>query len=235
MSAWAFSDLHGNLKLFEQIKGYIKPEDTLYCLGDCGDRGPKPWETIKTILRDPQVDYIKGNHDDMLIKAVREALDENGWRSENQRLLACNGGYDTLCEVMDEENPKMWISELAQKPTYTIYTNSQGQDIFLCHAGCSLWKDDDSVPTAYKLMWDRLHYFDNANLMRDDIIICHGHTPINHIALDLNLPFSEVKGALRYADGKKYCIDAGTYRTGKAILFNLDTFESIVFNSNDYS
>ena len=52
MSVWAFSDLHGHLDLYKQIKEYVKPEDKLYYLGDAGDRGPQSWETVKAILKD---------------------------------------------------------------------------------------------------------------------------------------------------------------------------------------
>ena len=232
MATYVFSDLHGHLNLYEQIKEYIKPEDTLYCLGDCGDRGPQPWETIKAVAKDPQIIYLKGNHEDMLVKAAKESLAMDEWpSSEYQRLLAINGGMETLEGLLQEENREDWINYLHCLPVSTYYTNTEGQKIFLCHAGVSFWADDpDVLPTARELMWDRLHYYDSAKVLAPTIVV-HGHTPIKHICMDLTLPL-EV-GALRYADGKKYCIDAGTYRTGQAILFNLDSFESIVFKLKD--
>ena len=233
MAVYAFSDLHGHLELYNKIKAYVKPEDTLYCLGDCGDRGPQPWETIKAVAKDPQIIYLKGNHEDMLVKAAKEALSMDEWPSSaHQRLLAMNGGMDTLCEgLMNEENREDWIKHLSTLPISTYYTNTSGQKILLCHAGCSLWADEPEVlPIARELIWDRLHYFDNANLLSSTIIV-HGHTPIKHLAADIGvLP---TIGALRYADGKKYCIDAGTHRSGRGILLNLDTFESIEFKLND--
>ena len=39
MSVYAVSDLHGQLELYFKIKDFLKPEDYVYCLGDCGDRG----------------------------------------------------------------------------------------------------------------------------------------------------------------------------------------------------
>ena len=66
MARYAVSDLHGHLEIYKQIKAMLKPGDIVYCLGDCGDRGPRPWETIKAVYEDPQFIYLKGNHEDML-------------------------------------------------------------------------------------------------------------------------------------------------------------------------
>lgn len=53
MSVYAVSDLHGMFNLYKQIKNFLKPEDKVYCLGDCGDRGPASWETIHAVASDP--------------------------------------------------------------------------------------------------------------------------------------------------------------------------------------
>lgn len=229
MATYAFSDLHGYLDIYHQIKEYVKPEDKLFCLGDCGDRGPDPWLTLKAVATDPQITYLKGNHEDMLLRAAREALDPDGWYNEHQYLLAINGGMETLEGLMTETNIHSWLMFLAQLPLYATYTNTQGQEIFLCHAGCSIWEGEEPEIT-HDLLWNRLHHFDNAKLLSDKIVV-HGHTSIKHIAEDIGVlaPY----GALEYANGKKYCIDAGTNRSHRSILFNLDTFESKVFRVKD--
>ena len=228
MSVYAVSDMHGNLKAWKKIKEFVKPEDKIYVLGDCGDRGPDPWTTIKEVLTDPQVVYIKGNHDDMLVKAAREAMD-GSYGSEKQRLLAHNGGYNTLNELLYEDRPEIWISMLAKLPTHTTYINENGKEIFLCHAGCSFYKDEEkTIPKSYDLMWDRLHYFDNASLL-SDIVVVHGHTWINYIKEDLNIENTENE-FLFYTNNKKICIDLGTCHTGKAGILNLDTFDAVYFN-----
>jgi serine/threonine protein phosphatase 1 len=225
-NTYAFSDLHGHLDLYKKIKEYVKPEDKLYCLGDCGDRGPEPWETIKAVAQDKQIIYLKGNHEDMLVKAVREAMD-GYYGCEKQRLLASNGGFETLAELLGEDRPEIWISMLAKLPTHIAYTNKNGQKIFLCHAGCSLWADEpEIIPNDHDLVWDRVHYFDNCRLLGPKIVV-HGHTPIKYLASEIGI--QPTTGALKYADGKKYCIDPGTAFTGRSILLNLDTFESIEF------
>ena len=125
----------------------------------------------------------------------------------------------------------MWVREINKLPTHLIYTNIDGKEIFLSHAGCTFWQDDpDTIPDNEELIWNRLHYYDSKNLMADKIVV-HGHTPIKYLAMEINIPATE--GALEYANGKKYCIDAGTFISGRSILFNLDTFESIILKVND--
>lgn len=230
MSTYAISDIHGCLEVYNVLKNQILlPEDKVYVLGDCGDRGPEPWNTIKTFLTDPQFIYIKGNHDDMLVKAAREAINGNGTR--RQKDLWYNGGYETFEQLLGEERVEMWIEEIAKKPFYIEIKNSAGQDIFLCHAGMSHGLRD-ALPSYEDLIWDRNHHFDHPDYL-DDTIVVHGHTPLYYIAEDLEIEVPSPIAALKYADGKKYCIDAGTYATGYSILLNLDTFQSIIIDIND--
>ena len=60
MNVYACSDLHGMYDLYQQIKDFIKPEDIVYCLGDCGDRGPDGWQIITEIINNPQWIYLYG-------------------------------------------------------------------------------------------------------------------------------------------------------------------------------
>ena len=230
MSVYGFSDLHGRLDLYEKIKEFVKPTDKLYFLGDANDRGPDSWELIKTLAKDEQVTYLKGNHEDMLVQAIREAINgdmDGRWGCKHQRLLASNGGMYTLEDALQEDDAIMWSVYLNKLPTNTMYTNTNGQNIFLSHAGCT-YAMEDTIPKDNELLWDRMHFYDNPKFC-GDVIAVHGHTPIDYLAEEIGVPIPE--GALKYADGKKYCIDAGSFFTGQAILLNLDTFESIVFTA----
>jgi hypothetical protein len=40
MSVYACGDLHGHLSIYNKIKAILNPEDKVYCVGDCVDRGP---------------------------------------------------------------------------------------------------------------------------------------------------------------------------------------------------
>ena len=58
MATYACSDLHGNWELWTEIKKFLKPDDTLYYLGDATDRGPDGWAILKEMLNDSRINYI---------------------------------------------------------------------------------------------------------------------------------------------------------------------------------
>ena len=223
MVNYAVSDLHGYLKNYKKIKKILQKDDIVYCLGDCGDRGPEPWKTVKRVYEDPQFIYLKGNHEDMLVKALKERNGSLRNTGRFQKILMRNGGWGTLEELMEEGKEKEleWLEKLDNLPFITVYKN-----IILCHAGLT-WEGEDNFSEEL-LLWDREHYFDSSATHKDFIVV-HGHTPMQYLANSLG-DCSNGLEAYRYCDGKKYCIDAWTYRTGNTILFNLDTFESILIN-----
>ena len=94
MAIYACSDLHGRLDLLKQIQDFLQPDDTVYFLGDAGDRGPNPWETIKAVAQDKRFIYLKGNHEDMLVKAMEDEVRREGCGvlGKNFALLSQNGG-----------------------------------------------------------------------------------------------------------------------------------------------
>ena len=97
MAVYALSDLHGNLELLKAIQKFLNEDDKVYFLGDGGDRGPNPWETIKEIYKDKRFIYIKGNHEDMLVNALTDYLD-NGYMDYSFWMLTNNGGSQTFFE-----------------------------------------------------------------------------------------------------------------------------------------
>ena len=233
MAVYACSDFHGCIDFYKAIKNFIKPEDKVYFLGDAGDRGPEPWETIKAIAKDPQFIYIKGNHEDMLVKAMRDCI-ENDYMG-GYRLLANNGGSRTFDEAMNEEDPKGWMNYLDKLPLYEVYENAQGETIYLSHAGFTPWINVNlnkvAVPGERSLLWDREHFYENFDEGWDpNAIIVHGHTPIPYLWDDLRVPEEyQEKGAFWYADGRKLCIDTGAVWTGHCVLVNLDTWDEEIF------
>ena len=236
MAVYACSDIHGCIDFYKAIKNYIKPEDKVYFLGDAGDRGPEPWETIKAVLCDPQFVYIKGNHEDMLIDAIRDALEGDNMYMYSYRLLASNGGADTLDQAMLEQNPAMWMRQLKTLPTFEKYVNTEGEIIYLSHAGFTPWYADNEsfdirIPVNRELIWNRDHFLDDFDAIEwAPITIVHGHTPIPYLWEDLRVPEEDQeKGALWYANGSKLCIDTGAVWTGHCVLVNLDTWDEEIF------
>ena len=236
MAVYACSDLHGMLHFYKAIKDILKPEDTVYFLGDAGDRGPHPWECIKTIMDDPQFIYIKGNHEDMLVKAMGSGYG-SAWA-----LLRSNGGKKTCEQAMEEPNWKEWKARLIDLPTKATYINTQGETVYLSHAGLTPSTDHQGMMHwGYNedLIWDRDHFLDKwpEDEMFQKAIVVHGHTPIPYLLEEIDpvCQMDEIEpGALWYAGGKKCCIDCGAVFTGYCALLNLDTWDEEVFCSDPY-
>ena len=74
MATFAFSDLHAQYDLWKQIKEYIKPEDTIYCLGDCVDRGDVGLEILNEVMETPNIILLRGNHEDFIDSIGSEVI-----------------------------------------------------------------------------------------------------------------------------------------------------------------
>ena len=243
---YACSDLHGMLELYKQIKEFLQPEDKVYMLGDMGDRGTDCWETVKAIMNDPQFEVIKGNHEDMLIKAIEHYLQafepdpDLLFYSTPGSLLIQNGGMNTMKGWINEPNKVKWFNDLRKLPTHLEYTNKDGKVILMTHAGFTPY-GDNGYPADEELIWDRSHYLYNwPPDASENIIILHGHTPIEYIVDDqhrfIKGPYELPKYPLAYwyADGHKCCIDNGAFFTNCTVLLDLDTFEEHKFYTKDY-
>ena len=224
-NVYAVSDIHGNWKVWTTLKNFIQPDDTVYVLGDCADRGDRGWDIIKEVLADPRFIYLKGNHEDMLVNAVRNSK-RNGLANADSRLLFNNGGRTTLYDwAADTEENQALIDDIAKLPCYEVYMNENRQYIYLTHAGLTPWEPLGNY-TEEELLWDRIHYtLDSWPYAVNDIVVIHGHTPCMYIAEDRNIEGYEVDKALWYCEGRKCCIDNCTILNHAAILLNLDTFE----------
>ena len=118
MSTYAISDLHGypleKLKALLDRVGF-SDEDTLYVIGDVIDRnGDGGVELLRWIMAQPNVEFILGNHEDMLLNCAflfEEITDESiaGLSPESlkhyDRWMRNGGGVtlDSLRKLLREE------------------------------------------------------------------------------------------------------------------------------------
>lgn len=224
---YAFTDLHGNYTLWEQIRDYCDDTDLLYYLGDAIDRGPAGLKIMNELLRDERVIYIKGNHEQFLEAIGPELIDDV---FDNLSLWYQNGGQKTVENFFHLQEPiqRDYIKRVKGMFTECEYINAKGQAIFLSHAGYSPWK----TPTKEKdFLWDREHFYDSwdkSELYKDAYVV-HGHTPVSYLALqtDSKIPVDKhgIWEPLVYSDGHKIDLDLGSFVTGKAVLFDLDKLE----------
>ena len=250
MSVYAFADLHGSYWAWEKIKNIIQPNDIAYFLGDAADRGPDGWRIIKEILQDSRIIYLKGNHEDLMVKAIGHYTKDDWFHwDDNMNLWFYNGGEKTYNSFMEdksispEEKIKI-LHRLAQLPFCAVYNNVKGQKVLLSHAGCDDFEAANMLDEE-KFIWDRSHwlFWDDWQGERDEVIV-HGHTPIElmieeqndnadwliHSHIDQTIKYPNYKGHGTYWYGKnhKACIDTGAVWNKEAVLLNLDTWEDII-------
>lgn len=243
---YAFSDLHGNYRLFKQIKGSIKENDVVICLGDCCDRGPDGIKIIQEILRDSRFIYLMGNHEAMLVDAIDKSLIQDNisfryFDRYDMEILKHNGTIPTLqaYQLLPEDERKYLFQKLLTLPSLAIHKTRDNKEIFLCHAGADAriifnQNADDKI-----LYWDRKHIatekWDIEN--HPNTYVIHGHTPVQTLGYynkeykEKPIPFT----VQTYCDGHKIDIDLATPTTKKVALINVETFEVKYFTDEEES
>lgn len=238
---YAFADLHGCWESYQQILDFIKPDDKVYCLGDCGDRGEDGIKIIESVLSDPRFIYIKGNHEDMLCNLIQTYINmknanpfsEEGdilfnlYYTEEYALVHYNGGAKTFEDWLDSPNQRKIWNGLKSLPFIQTYLNQKGEVVILSHAGFTPHLEKE--PTEKDCLWNRYHFNQLWDSDYSKSIIVHGHTPIPYMDEFLNNWKEIDPGPLWYCDGHKVDIDCGTVFTGITTLLDLDTWESHTF------
>lgn len=189
MRNFAISDIHGCLKtlraLVEQQLQFTQ-QDHLYLLGDYVDRGPDSKGVLDYIMDlqagGYQVHCLKGNHEEMMVQAVRDSSEIPMW--------LYNGGQEALASFgVDEPGqiPARYLRFIDKLPCYF-----EVDEYILVHAGLNfvgdekkedksgfLWKMHNPLQDTHAMLWIRWWYDDiDWNWMKDRVVI-HGHTPID--------------------------------------------------------
>lgn len=89
---YVMGDVHGNDRRFHSILEQIdlRPNDTLYLLGDVIDRFPGGIRILRSIMQMPNVRMLLGNHEYMMLKAL-----DGNWGESALQLWYRNGGNVT--------------------------------------------------------------------------------------------------------------------------------------------
>lgn len=233
-----FTDVHGDKELFNRAMEIIGDNHLIYG-GDACDRGPHGYEIMKTLLSRPNTIYLKGNHEDMFVKAANEIYDavkigkmseyskdlveqapeilhyHHQW--ENIALSIYNGGLSTLTAWMDDGMPMNIPYAIDKRGVHFSYKKYD-----FCHAGCqpevfirNEWTDEE----LYNAIWDR-HHFNWA--WRPNRVLVHGHTPI----MNMSSKYRCDRAPVVYAAGGKLNMDGGTYEfPHQLFVWNIDNNE----------
>ena len=198
-----FTDIHGMYDLYRAIMDYCNeqdPEATIIFGGDACDRGPDGYRIMKELLDNPYVIYLKGNHEDMFVKAAREIKEMFNFEGADEEkihkvLNACkhfdykfaaiqdslyNGGLVTLTDWILDGMPLDIVKRINELPL----TFSYGECDF-CHSA-GLYRTFKEVadaeyegkkPDEYAaeaLIWGRTGL--NTGWVKERIAV-FGHTP----------------------------------------------------------
>lgn len=255
---YATSDWHGCAAPALKLMSYLKEDDTLYFLGDAIDRGKDGMQLFNLLLNDPRVIFIKGNHEDMMEKSMKDFLsydDKLEFRifSEDFNIWMWNGGGQTYKDIKKKSvlNIKDILEKLKNMSYKEIYNSPKGHQVILTHAGFS--PSADSAPSNGDLLWSREHFCDDWNELDDNIYIVHGHTPVQYLKYEysyngasfltdeeMDRRFSwtdevnpEDSKIIKYSKNHKIDIDLCTIVSNKVALLDLDTLEVKYFEGED--
>lgn len=242
MKHYVVTDLHGNFAMYTKMMDWLNSQEeefTLYFLGDAADRGEDGYKIMELLLNDPRVVYLKGNHEDLFVRAALDyanfAMELDCTKKElaerfsndlasltdfsvEMRLHYCNGGEPTLKAWIDAGCKMDIIYKLKRLPLKASFENFD-----MCHAGCEISDWDKNDKSA--LLWDRAH-FDKS--WKENRILIHGHTPINCVPVDFKDWHVE-----SYCNGQKYDLDTGCWHTGILSMLCLETKEVITLTQEE--
>jgi len=222
---FCFTDIHGQYDLYRAIMDFCKEQDpkaTIIFCGDACDRGLDGYLIMNELLANPQVVYLKGNHEDMFCKAARQIKasfgtlvpDKNtvsqiisstmtmGYEYNDIQNSLYNGGLSTLTDWVMDGSPMSFVEKIENLPLTFSTENCD-----FCHSAC-VYKSFELIAEAEynntqkdkycadSLIWGRTGLGFGWAPNRTAIF---GHTPIVflpeyvHIKADVNKKIQPVK------------------------------------------
>ena len=213
------SDIHGELDMFMRLLAdinYNPKQDQLILLGDYVDRGPHSKELLNKVieLKSQGAIVLKGNHEDMMIKALTQD-DERAWKHWAHQ----NGGGNTLQSYGFEEsdylvpNGDVFVkpilkSEILSRHLAFIQSLDpiiEWDEFIFVHAGIHPQKTV-SETDPYTFMWIREAFH---NEYCGEKIVIFGHTPTKHLHRDQN------NHAVYFGENRIIGIDGGAVYGGQ--------------------
>jgi len=221
---YVIGDIHGRLDLLQKlhklilrdIKKYPHHQKKMIYLGDLIDRGDESKEVIDTIIKPfkPfEVIALKGNHEDMLLKFLKNPRTAPVW--------FINGGLQTLTsyDIPITATQKLDFQELRKALEYhlpkkhllffqTLKTHYVDENYYFCHAGVNPDYALDKQPEE-DLIWIREPFISSTKDFGK--IVIHGHTytayPVishNRIGIDTGAVFTNTLTCLVLTDQERY-------------------------------
>lgn len=160
------SDIHGEYDRYLAMMRQIRPEDTLYILGDVIDRGPGGVSILKDIMSRENVILLMGNHEIMCLQTLGPRHIYGA-----KALWKGNGGNSTYRELVyktDLHERNRILRFLSERP-YHLDITVEGRLFHLVHG----FPDPDPEES----LWKRPER-NTPNPYQDGGTLIIGHTPV---------------------------------------------------------
>lgn len=260
-----FTDIHGMYDLYRAIMSYCQeqdPEAMIIFGGDACDRGKDGYKIMKELVDHPQVVYLKGNHEDMFVKAAKEIkqclkFDVLEREKVRESLYWCRGFDYRYCSIQDSlynggiETLTDWVMdgmnmEFVDKIEHLPLTFSTDVCDF-CHSA-SVYQTFERVADAEyngfpvdrwdaeSLIWSRSGF---TLGWKHNHIAVFGHTPVPYLYDYMDVPetllqpYKWVPTNGMEMDGEKLDMDTGACFTGTAYVLNALTMQAQGFEDTD--
>lgn len=184
--SFVIGDIHGCAATLRRlVDGRLRPgpNDRIYLLGDLIDRGPDSKGVLDFIFelraRGLSVNSIRGNHEDMFLRAEDD--------HEGLNLWTANGGLTTLESFQADgpgDIPHIYRAFLASLPLYILL-----DDFVIVHAGLNFDRPSPFDDTT-AMLWTRSPFVDRQRI-GGRRLIC-GHTPVSRARLEASLNSSKI-------------------------------------------
>lgn len=210
---YVLSDIHGCQDRFDSILDQIdlRPEDTLYILGDVIDRNPDGIRILRRIMAMPNAKMLLGNHELMMLQSIYSPSADSSIPNPRGAAHSCrlwynNGGRVThnylkhIRKALREE-----IFEYLAGLPVNVKLEVNGRKFILTHAApTELYPRYGRKYLSEKefAVWYRYRDFEQ---MPEGYTVIHGHTPTfyDQICDPMQICY----------DKNRICIDCGCAHT----------------------
>lgn len=172
---YVMSDIHGDMNAFAKIMSMIdlQRNDRLYILGDVIDRGEYGIELLQTIRDIPNCTLLMGNHEYMMINALR-----NPDKKRLMRIWENNGCDHTYAsfKVLSEEQQEEMLVYLESLPIQ-IEITVDGDTYILVHAAPKELFEAENWKYKTKKEFSLWHRITKYAVMPEGKTVIFGHTP----------------------------------------------------------
>lgn len=228
---YIISDIHGCYEEYRELleKIHFSKEDALYILGDVMDRGPEPIKVLQDIMMRPNVVYIIGNHDFVMLHVMKKLaveITEDNFETHlsgddlwDYVLWMQDGGEVTAKQFasLSREEQQGILEYLEDASVYEILED-KGRRFILAHAGIGNFSEDKELYEYdfTDFIFGRPDY--NKRYYKDEnTYVVTGHTPTVYINHDQKTDVYQGNGHI--------AIDCGCVFGGKLAAYCVDTGE----------